>query len=53
VQLSPGQYVEFTLPAATNAINVRYSLPDASSGGGITAPLRVTVGGQQAKTMTL
>src|ERR1700749_2371998 len=48
VQLSPGQYVEFTLPAATNAINVRYSLPDAPSGGGITAPLRVTVGGQHA-----
>jgi hypothetical protein len=53
VQLTPGQYVEFTLPAATNAINVRYSLPDAPGGGGITAPLSVTVGGKHAKTMTL
>ena len=39
VSLTPGQYVEFTLPSAANAINVRYSIPDAPSGGGITAPL--------------
>ena len=26
---TPGQYVEFTLPAAANAITVRYSIPDA------------------------
>ena len=42
VQLAPGQYVEFTLPAATNAITVRYSIPDAPSGGGIQAPLDST-----------
>jgi hypothetical protein len=53
VSLTPGQYVEFTLPAAANAINVRYSIPDAPAGGGITAPLDVTVNGQQRKTMTL
>ena len=53
VRLTPGQYVEFTLPAATNAINVRYSLPDAPDGGGITAPLSVTVGGKRATSMTL
>ena len=35
----PGQYVEFTLPAAANAITVRYSIPDAAGGGGLTAPL--------------
>jgi hypothetical protein len=34
VRLTPGQCVEFTLPAATNAINVRYSLPDAPNGSG-------------------
>ncbi|MFD6426222.1 glycosyl hydrolase family 28-related protein [Streptomyces sp. NPDC060198] len=42
VTLQPGQYVEFTLPSAANAITVRYSIPDAPDGGGITAPLDVT-----------
>src|SRR3954469_5218879 len=32
VRLGAGQYVEFTLPAAANAINVHYNLPDGSSG---------------------
>ncbi|MFD6530114.1 glycosyl hydrolase family 28-related protein [Streptomyces sp. NPDC060184] len=45
VTLEPGQYVEFTLPAAANAITVRYSIPDAPDGGGITAPLDVTATG--------
>jgi hypothetical protein len=48
-----GRYVEFTLTRETNAINVRYSIPDAPTGGGITAPLEVTVGGKHAQTMTL
>nr|WP_203836703.1 glycosyl hydrolase family 28-related protein [Actinoplanes humidus] len=52
VQLAAGQYVEFTLPAATNAITVRYSIPDAQGGGGITAPLTVTAG-RDSRTMTL
>ena len=53
VKLAPGQYVEFTLPKAANAITVRYSIPDAPAGGGITAPLDVTVNGGHRKTMTL
>ncbi|GAA1034294.1 glycosyl hydrolase family 28-related protein [Virgisporangium ochraceum] len=53
VRLEAGQYVEFVLPAATNAITVRYALPDAPSGGGITAPLDVTVNGKARRTMTL
>jgi len=53
VQLAPGQYVQFTLPAAANAITVRYSIPDAPDGGGITAPLDVTVNGGHRRTMTL
>jgi hypothetical protein len=53
VKLTPGQYVEFTLPSAANAINVRYSIPDAPNGGGITAPLDVTVNGKSKQTMTL
>ncbi|MEU4521776.1 discoidin domain-containing protein [Amycolatopsis sp. NPDC024027] len=32
VKLTTGQYVEFTLPAAANSINVHYSVPDGSSG---------------------
>ena len=53
VSLTPGQYVEFTLPSAANAITVRYSIPDAPTGGGITSPLKVTVNDGAAKTMTL
>jgi Pectate lyase superfamily protein len=53
VSLAPGQYVEFTLPAAANAITVRYSIPDAATGGGITAPLDVTVNGGAKKSLTL
>ncbi len=53
VRLLPGQYVELTLPRPTNALTVRYSIPDAPGGGGITAPLRVTVGRAPARTMTL
>ncbi len=53
VNLTPGQYVEFTLPSSANAITVRYSIPDAPTGGGITAPLDVTVNGRDHRTMTL
>ncbi|WP_328464724.1 right-handed parallel beta-helix repeat-containing protein [Actinoplanes sp. NBC_00393] len=52
VTLDPGEYVEFTLPRSANAITVRYSIPDAPGGGGITAPL--TVGTKHgSRTMTL
>lgn len=53
VRLTPGQYVQFTLPSAANAITVRYSVPDAANGGGIAAPLDVQVNGRDRKTMTL
>jgi Alpha-1,3-glucanase catalytic domain D1/Alpha-1,3-glucanase catalytic domain D2 len=53
VSLAPGQYVDFTLSKAANAITVRYSIPDAPTGGGIAAPLDVAVNGHHAKTMTL
>ncbi|UOE45247.1 glycosyl hydrolase family 28-related protein [Agromyces larvae] len=53
VQLAPTQWVEFTLPAKTNAITVRYSIPDAPNGGGITSPLEVTVNGKDKRTVTL
>ncbi|MEU7915747.1 glycosyl hydrolase family 28-related protein [Microbispora bryophytorum] len=53
VKLTPGQYVEFTLPRAANAITVRYSIPDAPGGGGITAPLDVSVNGHKRAGLTL
>lgn len=53
VKLTPGQYVEFTLPRDANAVTVRYSIPDSPAGGGITAPLDVTVDGRHRRTMTL
>lgn len=52
VRLTAGQHVEFTLPAAANAITVRYSIPDAPNGGGLTAPLTVQAG-QDRQTITL
>lgn len=53
VRLAPGQHVDFTLPRAANAITVRYSIPDAPGGGGITAPLDVESGGRHRRRMTL
>ncbi|OKI49206.1 glycosyl hydrolase family 28-related protein [Micromonospora sp. CB01531] len=53
VRLTAGQYVEFTLPGAANAITVRYSIPDAPGGGGITAPLDVSVNRGPKRTMIL
>ncbi|GIE78953.1 mycodextranase [Actinoplanes philippinensis] len=52
VTLDPGEWVEFTLPRPANAITVRYSIPDAPGGGGITAPLSVTTR-HESRTMTL
>ena len=43
VQLAPGQYVAFTLTQPANAVTIRYAIPDASTGGGIDAPLTVSV----------
>ncbi|MCT4352272.1 right-handed parallel beta-helix repeat-containing protein [Streptomyces sp. Je 1-79] len=53
VRLAPEQHVEFVLPRAANALTVRYSIPDAPEGGGITAPLDVTVNGGHRRPMTL
>jgi hypothetical protein len=58
VQLAPGQYVAFTLTQPANAITIRYAIPDAPAGGGIDAPLTVSVSGNghrntHARTITL
>ncbi len=43
VQLAPGQYVAFTLTQRANAMTIRYAIPDAPTGGGIDAPLALSV----------
>jgi hypothetical protein len=54
VKLSaPGQYVEFTLTRPANAIAVRYAIPDAPAGGGIDAPITLTLNGKRSSTLTL
>ncbi|BDZ41852.1 mycodextranase [Paraoerskovia sediminicola] len=53
VQLERGQHIDFTLPEAANAITVRYSIPDAPGGGGITSELKVKVDRGHTKTMDL
>jgi hypothetical protein len=58
VQLAPRQHVAFTLTQPANAITIRYAIPDAPTGGGIDAPLNVSVGGNgrgntQQQTITL
>jgi hypothetical protein len=54
VQLTSGQYVQFTLPQQANSIDLRYSIPDSASGGGITAPLSIYINGaKQSKDLQL
>jgi hypothetical protein len=53
VKLTAGQYVEFTLTRPANAITLRYSIPDAPNGGGIDAPLTLTLNGKSSQTLTL
>jgi hypothetical protein len=48
-----GRYVEFTLTAQANAVDIRYSIPDSPGGGGITAPLAVYVNGAKNRDLTL
>ncbi len=54
VQLNaPGDYVEFTTTAPSNSIVVRYAIPDAPGGGGISATLGLYVNGTRVKSMNL
>lgn len=48
-----GQYVEFTLAKAANAVDLRYSIPDSADGSGLTTPLHVLVNGQSAPDLSL
>jgi hypothetical protein len=48
-----GQYIQFTLTAAANAITVHYAIPDAPAGGGITEPLSLYAGGSFVTSLSL
>ena len=50
---APGQFVEFTLTRPANALSVRYAIPDAATGGGIEAPLTLSLKGKRISTLTL
>ncbi|BCL77771.1 hypothetical protein ccbrp13_02360 [Ktedonobacteria bacterium brp13] len=54
VQLTSGKSVQFTLPQSANSINLRYSIPDSASGGGINASLSIYINGvKQANDLQL
>src|ERR1700728_1145924 len=48
-----GQYVEFTLARAANAVDLRYSIPDSADGTGLTTPLHVSADGRALPDLTL
>ena len=48
-----GQFVEFQAPSVANAMVVRHCIPDAPSGGGITAMLGLYINGRRAESITL
>jgi hypothetical protein len=48
-----GQYVEFTLTKPANAMSVRYSIPDANGGQGVTAPIDLLVNGTKLKALNV
>src|SRR5437879_4121389 len=48
-----GRYVEFTLTAPANAVDLRYSIPDSSNGSDYTTPLAVYVAGSKSQDLTL
>jgi len=50
---SQGQYVEFKLGAAANALVMRYSLPDAAKGDGLESTLSLYVNGRFVKKLPL
>ncbi len=48
-----GKYVQFTLTAAANAVDIHYSIPDSGDGSAYTTPLAVYVNGTKATDLTL
>ncbi|GIH17499.1 discoidin domain-containing protein [Rugosimonospora africana] len=50
---STGSYVQWTSRASTNTLVVRFSIPDASGGGGITSSLDLYVNGTLVQPLSL
>jgi hypothetical protein len=48
-----GEYVTFTLTAPANAVDFHYSIPDSTSGTGLTEPLSLYVNGTFDKSLSL
>jgi F5/8 type C domain/Abnormal spindle-like microcephaly-assoc'd, ASPM-SPD-2-Hydin/Right handed beta helix region len=53
VTLGSGQYVTFTTPVSTNSIDLRYSIPDSSTGANYTAPISLYINGTKQPDLTL
>jgi hypothetical protein len=49
--INTGEYVEFTVQSPANAMVVRYSLPDATDGGGINSSLSLYQNGKKVKQL--
>ncbi len=48
-----GDYVQITLTAPANSLVIRYCIPDAENGGGITAPLSLYINGTKSQDILL
>ena len=48
-----GEWLEFTAAAKASALVLRYSLPDASAGGGTATALRLLINGRVVRTLGL
>jgi hypothetical protein len=53
VSLKASDYVEFTAAAAANALVVRYSLPDAPAGGGMSSTIELSINGKPARSLAV
>ncbi len=48
-----GEYVEFEAPAEFDSLVIRYNLPDAENGGGVTSALSLLINGKEIQKLTL
>jgi hypothetical protein len=51
--IGQGKYVSFTLTTAANAVDLHYSIPDSTGGGGLTEPLDLYVNGTLTTALSL
>lgn len=53
VRLATGQYVELTAAASSNALVLRYSLPDSDDGMGTASELTLSINGRPVRSLPL